>query len=278
MSIVIQLSDPHFGTEQPPVVTALRELVHENKPDLIVMSGDITQRARPAQFAAARAFLDSLNAPASLVIPGNHDIALYNVASRLFRPYARYSAAFGDDLEPHFDGPDLLVVTVNTTRWYRHTDGLVSPEQVARVARRLRAARPEQLRIVVTHQPVCVTREEDEKDLLDGAVHAVQVWSEAGADLILGGHIHLPYVCPLHKQHHRFGALVRHLWAVQAGTALSTRIRYEASNSINLIRTGDGPDRSCTVERWDFLAPTQRFGLVDEDELPLAPVHGPHAD
>lgn len=268
MSVLIQISDPHFGTEQPPVVKALRELVAQLGPDLAVLSGDITQRARPEQFAAARMFMDGLGVP-MVAIPGNHDIPLYDVATRALRPYARYTPAFGTDLEPEFDGPDVLVVTVNTTRWYRHTDGEVSREQADRVAQRLRAARPEQLRIVVTHQPVSVLHKEDEKDLLNGREYAVQAWAGAGADLVLGGHIHLPYVCALHEQQTRFGELPRRIWAVQAGTAVSHRIRYQVFNSVNVIRTCDGAPRSCRVERWDFSPAAGTFGLFDTHDLPL---------
>jgi 3',5'-cyclic AMP phosphodiesterase CpdA len=274
MSVLLQISDPHFGTEQAPVVEALRALAAQQKPDLVVLSGDITQRARNEQFAAARAFLDSLGVPAHVAIPGNHDIPLYDVATRALRPYARYARHFGEDLEPRHASDDLLVITVNTTRWYRHKDGEISPEQVERVADMLRAATSGQLRVVVTHQPVCVTREEDEKDLINGGVHAVRQWAQAGADLILGGHIHLPYVCALHKQVHRFGQLPRHLWAVQAGTAVSKRIRYEACNSVNIVRTCDGGPRACTVERWDYSPAAGTFGVFDVDQLHLAPEAG----
>ncbi|MCB2039890.1 MAG: metallophosphoesterase, partial [Rhodoferax sp.] len=119
MSVVLHLSDTHFGTEQAPVVEALEALARQLQPDLLVLSGDITQRARPEQFQAARAFVDRLRAPV-LAIAGNHDIALYDLWARIRRPYARHAAAFGSDLEPVFRGNDLLVVGVNTTRAWRH--------------------------------------------------------------------------------------------------------------------------------------------------------------
>src|SRR6476661_987702 len=103
MSLLMQISDTHFGTEQGDVVEALVRLVREQAPDLVMLSGDITQRARRRQFAAARAFVDRL-APVPLVaIPGNHDIPLFNVALRLMAPYANYSRAFGAELEPVFE-------------------------------------------------------------------------------------------------------------------------------------------------------------------------------
>jgi predicted MPP superfamily phosphohydrolase len=100
MSCLLQISDPHFGTERPEVLQALERFAEALAPQVVVMSGDITQRATRVQFAAARAFVDRLAAPATLVIPGNHDIPLFDLAARCFSPYGRYMEAFGDDLEP----------------------------------------------------------------------------------------------------------------------------------------------------------------------------------
>jgi predicted MPP superfamily phosphohydrolase len=157
MSVLLQISDTHFGTEQGAVVEALCALAHQQRPDVVVLSGDITQRARPAQYRAARAFVDNLGA-AVLAVPGNHDIPLFDLWARLRSPYGRYSAAFGTDLEPVHHSPDLLVVCVNTTRPWRHKDGEVSALQIDRVARLVEHAVPAQLRVVVVHQPIAVTR------------------------------------------------------------------------------------------------------------------------
>ena len=116
MSLVLHLSDTHFGTEQSEVCEALLHLALEVRPDVVILSGDITQRARREQFAAARRFLETLAAPVKLVIPGNHDIPLFNLAARLFNPYGNYRRAFGSELEPQFSSKDLLVIGVNTTR------------------------------------------------------------------------------------------------------------------------------------------------------------------
>jgi len=267
MSLLLQVSDTHFGTEQPSVVEALLRLVHVQPPDLVVLSGDITQRARRSQFRAAQTFVARLAVPTTLVLPGNHDIPLFNVVARLLAPYANYQRVFGMALEPEFESADLLVIGVNTTRPSRHKDGEVSASQVARVCRRLRRAHDGQLRVVVTHQPVHVTRPEDEPNVLHGHREAVGAWASAGADLLLGGHIHLPYVRPLRE---RFRDLPRSVWAVQAGTAVSSRVRDGIPNSVNLIRyTCAERPRRCVVERWDHDAPVQRFTLVDQTEIRL---------
>lgn len=265
MTVVLHLSDPHFGTERPEVVEALVRLARAEQPDLVLLSGDITQRATARQFEAAQAFCQRLGAKALLAIPGNHDIPLFDVGRRLLGPYARYRAAFGRALEGEWSSPDLLVLTLNTTRPWRHKHGTLSAAQVERVAQRMARAQPGQLRMVVAHQPLAVYRPQDEPDLLRGHAQALPRWAAAGVDLVLGGHIHLPYVLAAHQ---RNPALPQPLWVVQAGTAVSSRVRHEAGNSVNVLRRlpGEAP-RTCRVERWDFNAASGGFQLAEMDEL-----------
>lgn len=269
MTVLLHLSDTHFGTEQAPVLEAARSLVRAQQPSVLVLSGDITQRARSSQFAAARAFCDSLAVPHLLTLPGNHDIPLYNLFARVFSPYGGYMRAFGTQLEPELDLPQVLVIGVNTTRPRRHKDGEVSPRQVRRVVERLQRARREQLRVVVTHQPACVMRPEDEENRLHGGEDAVRAWSAAGADLVLGGHIHLPYVSDVCA---RVRNADRTMYCVQAGTAFSHRVRHGTPNSVNLIRweaPADGEGRACRVERWDYDVAECRFEMTHPYELKL---------
>lgn len=260
MTTLLQISDTHFGTEQAPVVQALTALAHQLQPDVVVLSGDITQRARPAQFSAARAFAEGLGAPL-LAVPGNHDIPLFDVWTRLCRTYASYSAAFGADLEPVHRSPDLLVVCVNTTRAWRHKHGEVSGPQIERVAALVQGAAPAQLRVVVVHQPVAVPRKQDEPDLLRGHAAALHRWAAAGADIVMGGHIHLPYVMAL-------PGLARPMWAVQAGTAVSARVRAGVPNSVNLLRWGaDSQPGCCRVEQWDYSAERAAFVRAKVSEV-----------
>jgi 3',5'-cyclic AMP phosphodiesterase CpdA len=264
--LILQISDPHFGTEQAHVVAALRDFVQRQAPALVVLSGDITQRARRSQFRAAADFVQQLSAAHVLAIPGNHDLPLFNPVARFFQPYANYARAFGTDLEPEYESERLLVLGVKTTRRLRHKDGEVSEAQIERIAQRLQRAKPEQLRAVVTHQPVHVIRERDIANLLRNSERAVRCWSDAGLDLFLGGHIHLPYVRPLHE---RFSDLSRAVWAVQAGTAVSRRIRDGVPNSINLIRYPVSTPNTCQVERWDFAAEARSFRAVETHHLQL---------
>lgn len=252
MSVLLQISDPHFGTEQLPVVEALVKFSLQERPHLVVLSGDITQRARSDQFRKARAFVDRLGIPV-LAIPGNHDIPLFDLRARWLHPYAQHCKVFGNELEPLHSSRELLVVCVNTTRWYRHKNGEVSLAQIDRVARLLESASPEQLRVVVVHQPVAVLHAQDIHDRLRGHASAQRRWAAAGCDIVMGGHIHLPYVMAL-------PGFARPMWAVQAGTAVSSRVRDGFPNSVNLLRWGgDAPKGRCLIEQWDYAATDQAF-------------------
>lgn len=268
MSLLLQVSDTHFGTERADVVEDLVALCESRQPDVLVLSGDITQRARSGQFEAAARFWERMPAPARLAIPGNHDIALFNVFSRILYPYRLQRRWFGDDLEPVVDTPAWLVLGVNTTRPHRHKHGEVSESQIAGVARRLRSAAPGQLRVVVTHQPVDVPGAGDANNLLRGHADAVPAWVDAGADVVMGGHIHLPFIRPLSG---RFPGLSRRAWCVQAGTAVSHRVRGHVPNSVNFIEHDPTTGRAF-AERWDHgegqgFAPVQRVEL-DLDRRP----------
>jgi 3',5'-cyclic AMP phosphodiesterase CpdA len=271
MTSLLQISDPHFGTAQPAVMRALVQMARQERPDVLVLSGDITQRARVAQFAEARDFCDQLGIAHRLSIPGNHDIPLFNLYQRLFTPYARYLKSFGPGLENVVSTPQLQVIGVKTTRRWRHKNGEVSGAQIERVVAALGQSEAGQLRVVVVHQPVHVLSAEDEHDRLRGWEPAVRAWAGAGADIVMGGHIHLPYLCDLSLH---VAGLERRFWCVQAGTALSTRIRQGIPNSVNLLRydaAGQGP-ALCRLERWDYQAGTGRFEPVQSTDLALGAV------
>lgn len=148
------------------------------------------------------------------------------------------------------------MVGVNTTRARRHKNGEVSRPQIDRVAGLLEEAEPAQLRVVLAHQPIAVTRDEDLPNRLHGHHTALQRWAEAGADVVMGGHIHLPYVMALQ-------GLARPMWAVQAGTAVSTRLRTGVPNSVNLLRWATAaPLGICEIEPWDFGANRRAFACA----------------
>jgi predicted phosphodiesterase len=191
MTVLLQISDTHFGTEQAPVVEALTALAHQQRPDVVVLSGDITQRARPAQFRAARAFTDRLGAPV-LAVPGNHDIPLFDLWTRLRSPYARYSAAFGTT--------SSRCTALGNCWWCASTP---RDPGATRMVRSPRADRPCGPATCGACRPCAAARGRGapahgrhacrgRAHPLRGHAAALQRWAEAGADLVMGGHIHLP--------------------------------------------------------------------------------------
>jgi 3',5'-cyclic AMP phosphodiesterase CpdA len=188
-----------------------------------------------------------------LTLPGNHDIRCTTCGARWSRPIAGTRACFGDELEPELE----LGRRAGDRREHHPADAAQGRRDVAaqvqRVVQRLQRRPREQLRVVVTHQPACVMRPEDEKDRLRGGEAAVQAWARAGADLVLGGHIHLPYVSDLRAS--RTCRTPAGPSCVQAGTALSHRVRHGTPNSVNVIRwkpPRNGEARRVPGERWDF--------------------------
>jgi predicted phosphodiesterase len=280
---LLQISDPHFGTEQPQAVQALVRLVHRLQPLCVLLSGDITQRATARQFAAARAFVQRLQPVPVRAVPGNHDLPLWAWWLRLTRPYGRYRAAFGPQLEAGFSAGGWQVLMLNTTRPWRHKHGEVSGLQVAATARWLRAAPPAAVKVVVTHQPLVVPLPGERGNRLRGAAPALAAWGAAGADLLLSGHIHLPCLLPLAPWDplalpHPARSPQAALWSVQAGTAVSTRVRHGTLNSVTELlpaapAAGHGavqtPARGCRVRFWEWAPGWEEFQPLEMVTLPL---------
>ncbi|MET0264080.1 MAG: metallophosphoesterase family protein [Duganella sp.] len=231
MRTIVHLSDLHFGRVDAALLAPLRELVTQLAPDVLVVSGDLTQRARSEEFIAARAYLDTLPQP-QIVVPGNHDIPLYDVVRRFLTPLRRYTRYVTPDLTPEYVDDEIAVLGLNTARSLTFKDGRVNKEQVALIRSRLGALPRQLTRIVVTHHPFDLPATFDKDDLVNRAPMAMRAFSECGVDLLLAGHFHASSASVSTGRYKLSGyaALV-----VQAGTATSTRGRGE-SNSFNVIR------------------------------------------
>ena len=231
MRTLVHLSDVHFGRVDYALVDPLVEFVNRINPDLVVISGDLTQRARSEQFKEARSFLDRLPRP-QIVIPGNHDVPLYNVFARFLTPLDKYRRYITDDLAPFYRDAEIAVVGVNTARSLTFKGGRINAEQIAMVQERMCALDDDVTKIIVTHHPFDLPSGHDEDDLLGRAEMAMQTFATCGADVLLAGHIHLSHVGHTATRYKVEGhaAIV-----VQAGTATSTRGRGEA-NSFNVLR------------------------------------------
>jgi 3',5'-cyclic AMP phosphodiesterase CpdA len=256
MTTIAHLSDPHFGTVDPPVREALLRELRVNRTDLVMLTGDITQRARSRQFREAREFIDALAPAPCFVIPGNHDIPLFDIFTRFTRPYRLFQRFIASELEPAYADETVALLCVNATRATRHKNGVLTKRQVARAMQRLGELR-QPFRVVATHQPLAVTLATEEHNLARGAEHALERWIDAGADLFIGGHIHLPYCKLVRTKQSARTAIV-----LQAGTAVSLRVRHGVPNSFNrLTLTASNGVRRMRIERCDYDAATCSFAM-----------------
>ncbi len=235
MRTIVHLSDLHFGHVDPAILPALLRAVVVAAPDLVVVSGDITQRARVAEFKAAAHFLETLPAPL-LAVPGNHDVPLYNVLLRWLSPLDRYRRYITSDLAPFFEDAEIAALGVNTTRALTFKDGRINRLQIEAAMRRFAHCRKDVTRIVVTHHTF------DTPDPVPGAMPAHKVVGRADmamagfvladVDMILSGHLHMSGVGETTK---RYPLPARAALLIRAGTATSTRRRGEV-NAFNVVR------------------------------------------
>lgn len=244
MRTIAHLSDLHFGRHDDQVAEALLADASLKAADLAVVTGDLTQRGRIHQFEAARRFLDRLGKPA-LVVPGNHDIPLYDLIQRFVGRLARYQRFITGDLHPFIDDGEIAVLGLNTARSAAIANGRISKEQAHAMVTAFAGVPADRTRIVAAHHPLLAPKG-TAASVVGRAMLAREALSGAGVHIVLGGH-----------HHHAFSAesapdLVearREVLVIQAGTAISQRLRGE-TNSYNLLQIT--PNRvTCAIRLWD---------------------------
>jgi 3',5'-cyclic AMP phosphodiesterase CpdA len=242
MRTLVHLSDLHFGRVERALLEPLARRVRELAPDVVAVSGDLTQRAKPAQFREAREFLGTLPQPL-VAVPGNHDVPLYNVFHRFFRPLARYRRYISAELEPAFVDDEIAVLCVNTARSTVLKGGRINAAQIERLRARFCALDARVTKIVVTHHPFDLPASYGARQLVGRARRAMRTFAACGADILLAGHMHATHAGDTSARYKigAFSALV-----VQAGTATSLRVRGEA-NSFNVLRIASG---EVAIERY----------------------------
>lgn len=249
MRTLVHLSDLHFGRVDPRILPPLLAAVTAAAPDLVVISGDFTQRARGREFRDAARFLEQLPQP-QLLVPGNHDVPLYDLMRRWLAPLRRYRQYITDDLAPFYRDEEIAVLGINTARAITFKNGRINQAQIALITERFATCDSRVARIVVTHHPF------DTPDLLPGTrpVHsvvgrahvAIAGLMRSRVDMILSGHLHQSHVGQTDQRYplHSRAALL-----IQAGTATSTRQRGNL-NAFNVLRIAR-PEVDVVCMVWD---------------------------
>ncbi len=220
MTRLLHISDLHFGAVDDRLLHPLLDLAHSLKPDAILVSGDLTQRARPRQFAAARAFLDRLPGP-RIVVPGNHDMPLHNLALRLTAPLSRYRRAFGEPEPAPLLLPDAVIQGLNTANPLVWKAGHLTPASSFRLAQTFATAPPDAHKIAVMHHAPVPAADGTPADMANPAGVLAQL-AAAGTDIVLSGHTHMPHAGLVETA---AGVLF-----LQVGTAVSTRLKTDAND------------------------------------------------
>jgi 3',5'-cyclic AMP phosphodiesterase CpdA len=252
MARIAHLSDIHFGAHDPRIVSATQAWLEERRPDLVIISGDFTQRARVAQFREASAYLNRLRAAGLrvLAIPGNHDIPLYDLFRRFAAPLQRYKRYIGNDLCPWFEDDEVAILGINTARSLTIKDGRINHDQMRLLQDRFAKVAPDKTRILVTHHPLFampIGRGNELTEAVGQHDDAVQAACEAGIHIALAGHFHRTYAEAAYKMVEKAGrALI-----IQAGTATSTRLRNAEPQSFNWLHVRHNNEIELQVVVWD---------------------------
>ena len=261
MATIAHLSDVHFGAHAPKVVDAAQAWLLEHRPDLVVISGDFTQRARIEQFKLASVWLNKLRSDGFniIAVPGNHDVPLYDVFRRFARPLARYKRYIASDLCPWFENDRLAVLGINTARSLTIKDGRINEDQMALIRARFSDVPSNKTRILVTHHPLFampIGKGPELSEAVGRHEDAIKAVCEAGVHIALAGHFHRTYAEAARKMvHNAGGALV-----IQAGTATSVRLRNNELQSFNWIETHNNREVDLQVVAWEG----ERFGRASQ--------------
>ncbi len=232
MKKIIHISDLHFNRVDQSRVEALHLLIRQITPNVVVVSGDLTQRAKKEEFIAAKGFLDGLELP-MLVVPGNHDIPLYNLIERFYSPLKRYTKFITSDLVPFYADNEIAIIGLVSARKGKILSGSISERQLERAETLLGKLDEKIIKIVVTHHPFDIPQDttHTHAQVIAHSTSAMMRLSKIGIDLFLSGHLHVFHAGDTTTRYviNGYSGLIIH-----AGTAFSTRVR-SGPVSFNLI-------------------------------------------
>lgn len=239
MLTILHISDLHFGPPYVPRVgEALLELAPQCAPDVIVASGDFTQRAKREQFQQAREFLDRLPGVPRVVVPGNHDVPLYRIGERLSRPHDLYCEFISPELDTVLKLDEAVIVGLDSTAPRRAiTNGRLHRGQLDFCRHAFSEASERAVRIIVAHHHFAPAPDYLYDQTMPKAKRAMNRFVDLGVEMILGGHLHRAYIgnsLDFYPGNHRDRGIV----IVQCGTTTSRRGRGKEreKNSFNLIQ------------------------------------------
>ena len=233
MKVIAHISDLHFGAEDPALASALLSDLRRIAPELVIVSGDLTQRARRTQFIAARNYLNQMPY-ARLTVPGNHDVPLFDIFRRFLTPLNRYRKFIHREVNPWFEDDKVAVLGLNTARSLTWKSGRISCQQIELIGTRFANAPSSCFRIIVTHHPFIPPPGDthDGIDLVGRAALALPVIDNSCVDLLLAGHLHHGYTGDVRVY---YPATHRSIIVAQAGTAISHRLRKQQPNGYNVL-------------------------------------------
>lgn len=245
MKTIVHISDLHFGRIDQKVAETLLEDLKAQQPTLVVISGDLTQRAHRRQFVSARNYIGLIPFPL-LVVPGNHDIPLYNLVKRFLRPFHGFQDLIGNDLTPLYSNGGLVVLGINSTNPFMWKGGWITQRQIGEIRSRFHPLDASAFKVLVVHHAFASQKPQRPLHAGDRTVRMLEGIEECGVDLLLAGHFH---IASADRGIVYFPTEKRSLLAVQAGTAISTRRRH-GPNSYNVIKI-EHPRLSVSFRTWD---------------------------
>lgn len=222
MRRLLQISDVHFGRpHRPEIAAGVLRLIAQREPDLVVVAGDLTQRAKPREFAQVRQWIDSMAVP-TLAVPGNHDVPMYRFWERLFSPYGAYRKHFSANLEPVIEDDELFVIGINSAFNWTVQGGRVTPRRIRNLERQLAAAPEGKTIVAVVHHDLIPPPRFGSQQVAVNAASLVRVLASGGVRLVLSGHEHQSYCALAESYYPGVGAT---MVVAHSGTMTSDRGR-----------------------------------------------------